>query len=85
MEMIPLQKAVDQNLPIVRGFVPIENKELYLEAEQENYKDEVCELCNVYFAPYHHFVRCAETERCPAINKKDPRSLLDMILGEDNG
>ena len=67
---------------IVCGYIKIEDKGRYLEAEAQGYKDEICPKCNLYLAPFHHFIDCkyAREGDCPI---SDDISLLDRIFGTD--
>jgi len=62
-----------------------ELKEKHKEALAEGYKDEVCKKCGTVLLAHHHFVHCvnARLGECPMVSKKMPKSLLDMMVGEE--
>lgn len=75
-EVIPLEE-LDLNQGVFGCAVLIEDKDLYLKAIEEGYKDEICGKCRQYFAAYKHFVRC-EQKDCPMKDGKP--SLLNRLL-----
>jgi hypothetical protein len=50
--------------------------------EKDGYKNEKCPKCNTTFLACIHFIMCAATD-CPMKCKKDTRSLLDMLKGDE--
>lgn len=75
-KIIALSDIKDQN--VLGCFVPLKDKEKYLEAVRGGYKDEVCGKCFTYFAPYFHLIKCDNND-CPM---KEGHSLLEMIFSE---
>ncbi|KKN33860.1 hypothetical protein LCGC14_0799400 [marine sediment metagenome] len=58
-------------------------RQSYVQALEDGYKDEVCTKCKTVMLAHHHFVRCPQAAHgsCPMV--ANPKSLLEQLMDDD--